>query len=581
MGFLTEMWVVFGAKTDKLKQGTREAEQTLSGFSNQVSKIGGLIAGAFAVEKITAFAWEATKLAGELQGVGYAFDALNKPGLLKDLREATRGTVSDLDLMKSAVQANNFQIPLEQLASLLKFAHLRAQQTGQSVDYLVQSIVLGIGRKSPLILDNLGISTVALKQRFGEAGAEAASVGEVAKAVGEIAEEAMSKSGTAIETTTSSIARMNASWTNTKTIIGELLTPAVTTLTGILERAAQGWQRILNPGKVSGDMASDEIGRIQESLQGLSKEDALTVLQRELKSVSDASKDLQGKKFFIFSKEYKEAGLQLDAYAKISAWIKEIFYNTDELTKAIEVKNTSTEDGLTLTEEEIAAAKKLQEQYEQLGDKLEKVSNLRAYVAPMPKTETPPEENVVGFGENYIYTPEAKNWKTGIGWDQDNENATVKGFAAMAESARGFGDEMMRIGASSAGLREFANAAKSAAKQFVATQIASGVSSIIAKVFENTKNPWLGLILGPIAGGAAAAIFNQAVPSFSTGGMANGPTLAMVGDNPSGKEMMVPMPWNGVQGLIANQSGGRVEFVLRGQDLYGSYTKYQKHLNNV
>jgi len=42
------------------------------------------------------------------------------------------------------------------------------------------------------------------------------------------------------------------------------------------------------------------------------------------------------------------------------------------------------------------------------------------------------------------------------------------------------------------------------------------------------------------AGGLAAAAFNSIIPSFSEGGMVSGPTLAMVGDNPSGIEYMIP-----------------------------------------
>ena len=48
--------------------------------------------------------------------------------------------VSDFDLMKNAVSASNFKIPLENLGSYLAFATKRAEETGQSVDYLVDSI---------------------------------------------------------------------------------------------------------------------------------------------------------------------------------------------------------------------------------------------------------------------------------------------------------------------------------------------------------------------------------------------------------------------------------------------------------
>src|SRR5690606_14702252 len=93
----------------------------------------------------------------------------------------------ELNLMKRAVQGSNFDISLQSLPKLLEFAAVRAQQTGQSVDYLVDSIVTGIGRKSPLILDNLGISASQLREEMNGVSLASASVGEVAEAVGRIA----------------------------------------------------------------------------------------------------------------------------------------------------------------------------------------------------------------------------------------------------------------------------------------------------------------------------------------------------------------------------------------------------------
>ena len=48
---------------------------------------------------------EGVEMAREADGIKHAFDKLNQPDLLKGLREATHGTVTDLELMKAAVQA--------------------------------------------------------------------------------------------------------------------------------------------------------------------------------------------------------------------------------------------------------------------------------------------------------------------------------------------------------------------------------------------------------------------------------------------------------------------------------------------
>ena len=135
MAEVSKISVKIGADTKDLEKGLNHAKQETSKFGEQIKKIGGLVAGAFAVSKVIDFAKECIKLAEEAEGVKTAFDRLNEPGLLSELRTATKGTVNDLDLMKAAVQANNFNIPLKTLGSLLEFAHQRAKDTGQSVDY--------------------------------------------------------------------------------------------------------------------------------------------------------------------------------------------------------------------------------------------------------------------------------------------------------------------------------------------------------------------------------------------------------------------------------------------------------------
>ena len=184
---LGDLFIKLGLKSQEFEQGMDKAKGELSTFNSSVKKIGGIIAGAFAFDRITAFANEIARLGGEVEGVRAAFERIGGEKHMDALKRATAGTVSELNLMNRAVMASNFDIPIENLASLLEFATKRAQETGQSVDYLVESIVLGIGRKSPLILDNLGISAVRLRQELKGARVELNTVQDIAAAVGRIA----------------------------------------------------------------------------------------------------------------------------------------------------------------------------------------------------------------------------------------------------------------------------------------------------------------------------------------------------------------------------------------------------------
>ncbi|WP_294617621.1 hypothetical protein [uncultured Bacteroides sp.] len=113
---------------------------------------------------------ESVEMAEAADGVDRAFRAMDDGSILDNLRRATKGTVTDLDLMKAAIQAKDFRIPLEDLGKYLQFAQLKAQQTGQSVDYMTNSIVTGLGRKSVMILDNLGISAAEINEQMSRTG---------------------------------------------------------------------------------------------------------------------------------------------------------------------------------------------------------------------------------------------------------------------------------------------------------------------------------------------------------------------------------------------------------------------------
>ena len=237
-GLLATLMIKLGLDDKEFKSGINNAKNEGNKFGNAISKIGGLIAGAFAVQKIVAFGKELISLGGVAEGVRAAFERIGGMPFLDDLKKATSDTVSELNLMKRAVMASNFDIPIENLASLLEFATKRAQETGQSVDYLVESIVLGIGRKSPLILDNLGISAVRLRQELKGAGVELNTVQEIAAAVGRIAASEMAEAGAVIETNAIKIQQLKASWDDFK-----LSLSGSETLTNIAAKALSGLRR--------------------------------------------------------------------------------------------------------------------------------------------------------------------------------------------------------------------------------------------------------------------------------------------------------------------------------------------------
>lgn len=171
------------------------------GLDGIISKLGGarLAMLGFGGAVTAAGAWitqtanKGAELAERAEGIRLAFARLNKPDLLDELNRATHNTISNLELMKQAVKFKDFNLNIEQMGTYLAFAQQKAKDTGESIDYLVNSIVTGLGRQSLMILDNLGLSAAEIK-------AEMKKGGDMTTAVANIIKKRMAESGDYVET---------------------------------------------------------------------------------------------------------------------------------------------------------------------------------------------------------------------------------------------------------------------------------------------------------------------------------------------------------------------------------------------
>lgn len=116
----------------------------------------------------TAFVALGTRGAG-LIGLAESFDRLNQSigvdavASLERLRMAAGGTVSDFELIRLtnlalAGSVGEFGSQFgENLPKILEIARVQARATGQDVGFLFQSLITGIKRGSPLLIDNTGL----------------------------------------------------------------------------------------------------------------------------------------------------------------------------------------------------------------------------------------------------------------------------------------------------------------------------------------------------------------------------------------------------------------------------------------
>lgn len=117
---------------------------------------------------MTALAWVwtlAVKQAVQLEPVKKSFDQLtasvwqNSKEMLSALKEASKGAVSEYDLMLSANRSLKLWVAsnTEDMTDLMKIARLYGQQMWQDVTQSFNDIVTWLWRWSPMILDNLWI----------------------------------------------------------------------------------------------------------------------------------------------------------------------------------------------------------------------------------------------------------------------------------------------------------------------------------------------------------------------------------------------------------------------------------------
>lgn len=283
------------------RETQKQLEKPLGGKGGFLTVLKGVFAGNLLTKgammlanlagKAREFVREGVEMAAAAEGIENAFFRISNRDYLNDLRRQTRGLVSDFTLMQSAVRAENFDIPLTQLGTLLQFAQNRARDTGESVEYLTQSIIDGIGRKSPLILDNLGISVVRIQE-------EVKKTGDFATAVGNIVEDEMSKAGEVIDTAADAATRKKVAWENLQLAVGNFFVNFKSGWDGFTARFVEGLTKIIQGSEDAVKAYDDQIkkvanleinvGSLASEYDRLSKKASLNeVEQNKISSIMD------------------------------------------------------------------------------------------------------------------------------------------------------------------------------------------------------------------------------------------------------------------------------------------------------
>ena len=151
-----------GDNTDALKK-MDETEKKSKGWASRVGSIvkTGLMAGTVAVVGMAAAMGKLAFDAMPIEGIKKAFEGLTKGSTetIKSLRKGSLGMVKDAKLMENYNKAAQLvsKTFADQLPDAMQYLAKVSAATGTDMGYMMDSITTGVGRMSPMILDNLGI----------------------------------------------------------------------------------------------------------------------------------------------------------------------------------------------------------------------------------------------------------------------------------------------------------------------------------------------------------------------------------------------------------------------------------------
>ncbi len=223
---------------EKLKDQEEGAGKATTKFGKFTEGLSGIVGFAGKLGLLGAAAGVAYRAVGELgealdvvAGAKAAdqFDVMTKSvrgfeSIVAQAKESTAGMIPEGEIIRGAALFKSFGLDVNQLPKALEQVSKTAVRTGEDAKFLASSLVTGISRMSPMILDNLGLTV-----KLSDANARAAEMfGKTADALEDqekkagmlaLALDQLAKANEPVDLTnsrTASLERLSAGWENLK-----------------------------------------------------------------------------------------------------------------------------------------------------------------------------------------------------------------------------------------------------------------------------------------------------------------------------------------------------------------------------
>ena len=244
-GIREKLEVMFGVSgADKFKKEFEDADRSVQksskGMTGAMKAIGAAAVAYLSVQTVKALGeavFSMSKLSDEMRVVQTSNQRLAKSigqsstAILAAIRRGVGGAVDDLTILKQVNQAILLGIPVtaREMENMATVATRLGRAVGRDAASALGDLVTGIGRMSPLILDNLGI-TIKLEEAYAKLGENATDAEKKIAFFNAVMEKAGRLSNTLGEQTISVGEKWDQVMTKVKNgsaVFGAFVTPAI------------------------------------------------------------------------------------------------------------------------------------------------------------------------------------------------------------------------------------------------------------------------------------------------------------------------------------------------------------------
>lgn len=294
-------------------------------------------------------AWELMELGAKVEQQKQAFENLasslgvSSEQIIKDLRKMSGETMSTAEIMGKASQAMILGIDPTKLAKMMEISRASARAFGKDVGFMFESIAIGVGRQSKLILDNLGIIVSA-----GDAYEKyAKSIGKSTKELTEMerkqaflnatleaGDRILQQIDTSTMTNLEKMQKLKAAWEDFAVKIGQALWHVLGFIQGFMNQLVAGFFQLLEVATTVFQKMLVPLIKLYELLGKLPGKVGEAYRQAG-ESVKKLSSDMELNKKAFEMASIESAKVAMEQYDLVFAKVKETGNNTAEILKNV------------------------------------------------------------------------------------------------------------------------------------------------------------------------------------------------------------------------------------------------------